>query len=216
MAKTHWGRLRQRRLRESVIGIIVIIIIICGGVIIIVICGGVIIICGGGVSCSSGGCAHVSAVLVCPCTHTNAAHACHARKDRRVAGAVATRVSRGKAGCRYCALIVRSRLFAGLARARNKCQVCVCGCVCECVPSAKSSFGEVTMVLVLRPPCALSFFISLDEQTVHKVTLLQTSVRRAKRRKRSARTVEFVTWCVSFSMVRNARCGGRGNSCRLD
>jgi hypothetical protein len=60
---------------------------------------------------------------------------------------------------------------------------------------------------------------SLDEQTLHKVTLLQKCVRRAKQRKRSARTVEFVTWCVSFwscELVRDAKCGGREGGCRLD
>jgi hypothetical protein len=53
---------------------------------------------------------------------------------------------------------------------------------------------------------------SLDEQMLQKVTLLQTCVRRAKQRKRSARTVEFVTWWVSFyscELVRDAKCGGR-------
>ena len=39
------------------------------------------------------------------------------------------------------------------------------------------------------------------EQTLQKVTLLQTWVRRAKQRKRSARTVEFVTWCETKSVV---------------
>ena len=60
---------------------------------------------------------------------------------------------------------------------------------------------------------------SLDEQTLQKVTLLQKCVRRAKQRKRSARTVEFVTWCVSFysfELVRDAKCGGLEGGCRLD
>jgi hypothetical protein len=63
-------------------------------------------------------------------------------------------------------------------------------------------------VLVLRP-CLCLCLPSLDEQTLQKVTLLQTWVRRAKQRKRSARTVEFVTWCVSFwscELVRDAKC----------
>ncbi len=66
-------------------------------------------------------------------------------------------------------------------------------------PSADGVF-----VLVLRPS-----LYSLDEQTLQKVTLLQSCVRRAKQRKRSARTVEFVTWCVSFvscELVRDAKC----------
>jgi hypothetical protein len=74
-------------------------------------------------------------------------------------------------------------------------------------------------VLVLRPSLSTLCLPSLDEQTLQKVTLLQKCVRRAKQRKRSARTVEFVTWCVSFynfELVRDAKCAGREGGCRLD
>ena len=69
--------------------------------------------------------------------------------------------------------------------------------------TAKSSSGEVptVFVLVLRPSLSTLCLPSLDEQTLQKVTLLQTWVRRAKQRKRSARTVEFVTWCETQSVV---------------
>ncbi len=74
-------------------------------------------------------------------------------------------------------------------------------------------------VLVLRPSLSTLCLPSLDEQTLQKVTLLQKCVRQAKQRKRSARTVEFVTWCVSFynfELVRDAKCAGREGGCRLD
>jgi hypothetical protein len=81
----------------------------------------------------------------------------------------------------------------------------------------RSANGVV--VLVLRPSLSPLCLRSLDEQTLQKVTLLQKCVRRAKQRKRSARTVEFVTWCVSFysfELVRDAKCGGLEGGCRLD
>jgi hypothetical protein len=74
-------------------------------------------------------------------------------------------------------------------------------------------------VLVLRPFLSTLRLPFLDEQTLQKVIVLQTCVRRAKQRKRSARTVEFATWCVSFSrceLVRDAKCGGREGGCWLE
>ena len=86
---------RQRRLRKSVIDAP-----FCG---VVVVVAGTIGI-GGIISGSSGDSAHIFAVLLRPCAHTNAtAHACHkrARRDCQVAGTVATRVSRGKAERRW-------------------------------------------------------------------------------------------------------------------
>ncbi len=92
--------------------------------------------------------------------------------------------------------------------------------MCVCVPSLKLTRGHCeeqlrrsadgVFVLVLAPSFSTLCLPSLDEQTLQKVTILQKYVRRAKQRKRSARTVEFVTWCVSFfscELVRDAKCG---------
>ena len=70
---------------------------------------------------------------------------------------------------------------------------------CEEEQLWRSANGVV--VLVLRPSLSPLCLRSLDKQTLQKVTLLQTWVRRAKQRKRSARTVEFVTWCETKSVV---------------
>jgi hypothetical protein len=62
--------------------------------------------------------------------------------------------------------------------------------------AVKSGSGEKAdgmCILVLRTSLSTLCLPSLDEQTLQKVTLLQTCVRRAKQRKRAARTVEFVT-----------------------
>jgi hypothetical protein len=70
--------------------------------------------------------------------------------------------------------------------------------------------------------CALPLYPvlpSLDKQTLQKVTILQTCIRRSKQRKHSARTVEFVAWFVSFKrceLVRGAKCSEREGGCRLD
>ena len=85
--------------------------------------------------------------------------------------------------------------------------------------SGKVTIWSVSVVLVLRPLPPYRVSAPFDKQTLHKVTLLQKCVRRAKQRKRSARTVEFVTWCVSFysfELVRDAKCGGLEGGCRLD
>jgi hypothetical protein len=65
----------------------------------------------------------------------------------------------------------------------------------------QSDYMECQRRLSLAPLPPYRVSAPFDKQTLHKVTLLQSCVRRAKQRKRSARTVEFVTWCETQSVV---------------